>query len=167
MRIKNQNITESQHVTFSPDPITNLWIMLAQTKDLIAVARGLELQQYGISRVQSQVLSMLLTENRGLTIDEISNWILRTHQSTLNLINRMEQKGLIEKKKNSGEKKISVTISDEGRKLYEKVDYRSIYMIFSILNEDEQKILYSHLRKLRAEARHLLGLDYRPPFLSP
>ena len=79
----------------------------------------------------------------------------------------MQRKGLVKKVKKSGDDRAYVTLTDKGKNIYENtVTEYSINLIFDILSDEEQKRLTSLLTKLQAKARTLLGLDYKPPFLS-
>lgn len=143
----------------------SLWVLLDQTRDLVAKARELELAHYRLTRAQAAILYILLFENRGLTIAEISNWNMREPNSVLSLINRMEKTGLIKKTKNADQNKIIIEVTEAGRKLYKSVSSQSVEMIFSALSDEEKLQLKNCLIKVRAKSRELLGMDFRPPFL--
>jgi DNA-binding MarR family transcriptional regulator len=147
------------------DPDLNLWVLLDQSRDVIAKARELELDHYKLSRVQVTVLFILLMENRGMTIGEICNWNVREPNSVLSLINRMEKIGLVKKVRDADDDKVRIFITEKGRKLYTNASRLSIEMIFSVLSQEEKQQLNSSLRKLRSKARELLGIDFKPPFL--
>ena len=108
---------------------------------------------------------MLMKHNKGVTLAEISRWIMRELHSVSSLINRMDKLGLVKKTKGPEANKISVILTDKGRKLYSHTTNQSITMIFSTLSPEEKKQFQSHLKKLRIKARDLLGMDYKPPFL--
>ena len=167
MRISKKIDENQKKKTVLPldNPNLKLWVLLDQTRDIISKARELELVQYKLSRVQAAVLFILLIENRGLTINEISNWNVREPNSVLSLVNRMEKIGLVKKIRDAEDDKIKIVATEKGRKLYTGASRLSIEMIFSILSKEEKKQLNSSLRKLRSKARELLGIDYKPPFL--
>jgi len=150
-------------------PITDsdfdIWVLLDQTRDVISKARELELDQYKITRVQATVLFMLMNNNEGVTLTEISKWTLREPHSVSSLINRMEKTGLVKKIKGPEAQKTNVVLTNKGRDLYSRTTQQSISMIFSSLSSEEKIQLTSHLKKLRIKARNLLGIDYKPPFL--
>ena len=147
------------------DPNLKLWVLLDQTRDVIAKARELELDYYKLSRVQVAVLFILLAENRGVTIGEICNWNVREPNSVLSLVNRMEKIGLVKKIRDADDDKIRIVIAEKGKKSYTSASRVSIEMIFSVLSEEEKQQLNTSLRKLRSKARELLGIDFIPPFL--
>ncbi len=148
------------------DPDMDLWVLLDRTRDVISKAREVELNQYKISRVQSTVLYALLSENRGLTINELSKWNVREPNSVLSLVNRMQKNGLVKKIRNTDNDLINIIVTEKGRKLYMNATRLSIKTTFSILSEEEKQQLYSYLIKLRRQGRELLGMDYKPPIYT-
>lgn len=167
MRTPKQASKNQKKKVVSPldDPNMNLWVLLDQTRDIVSKARGLELDQYKLSRVQASVLFILLSEDRGMTIAEISNWNVREPNSVLSLVNRMEKLGLVKKIRGTGDDKVKIVLTEKGRKSYTNASRLSIEMIFSVLSEEERQQLNSCLKKLRGKGRELLGIDFKPPFL--
>jgi len=156
---KSNKVTPKTNLDF------DIWVLLDQTRDIISKARELELDQYKLTRVQATVLFMLINHDRGVTLAEISKWILREPHSVSSLINRMEKTGLVKKIKSLEAPKINVVLTDKGRELYSNASQQSIDMIFSSLSSEEKLRFKSELKKLRDKARNLLGMDYKPPFL--
>ncbi len=153
------------------DPVTDdnfeLWVLLDQTEEVISRARDLELDQYKLTQIQAKVLFMLTNQdnNGGMTLAEISKWLLREPHSVLSLINRMEKIGLVRRVKGPGDNKMRILLTDKARELYSQTTRRAISMIFSALSQEDKKQFQSYLKKLRNKARSLLGMDYKPPFL--
>ena len=147
------------------DPDLNLWVLLDRTRDVMSKAREMELDQYKLSRVHTTVLYPLLSESRGMTIAEISNWSLREPNSVLSLVNRMEKNGLVKKIRNADSDKVKIILTEKGRKVYTNAARFSVKMILSVLSEEEKRQLHSCLEKVRSKGRELLGVDYKPPFL--
>ena len=168
MKSTKRSNTKQRTKQVSPghDPNMTLWVLLDQSRDLVAKARDLELNHFDLTMAQAASLFILLSNNegRGLTINEISNWNGREPNSVLNLINRMEKNGLVKKTRDPGEAKAIISITEKGRELYSSATRLSIEMIFSVLSEEEKQQLNSCLKKVRSKARELLGLDYKPPF---
>ena len=155
---------EKNSISPPGDPNFQLWVLLDQTRDLVAKSREYELKRYKLSRVQASVLYILLRENRGITIAEIANWNIREPHSVLSLINRMEKIGLVKKVRDEDDDKVKITLTDKGREVYLSAPKLSMQMIFSALSEKEKKQLKSILEKVRVHTRELLGIDYSPPF---
>jgi DNA-binding MarR family transcriptional regulator len=162
-----QNDIENIRMSKKNDPGINLYILLDQTNSIVTNAVELELKRLQMTQPQVKVLTMLSREDRPVTLDELANWTLKEYNSVSTLINRMEKKGLVEKIKKAGELKTYVVLTEKGNVLYHKqVTERSIHLIFEKLTTTEQQQLYYLLKKARDTTRDLLGLDYRPPFLS-
>lgn len=143
----------------------SLWVLLDQTGDLVAKARELELRHFKLTRAQAAILYILIFEDKGLTISEISNWNMREPNSVLSLVNRMEGRGLLKKTRAPGRDKIVINITEAGSKLYKALTRQSIEMIFSALTEEEKQQFKTCLFKVRGKSRELLGMDFKPPFL--
>jgi DNA-binding MarR family transcriptional regulator len=162
-----QNEIENIRTAKKNDPEINLYILLDQTNCIVTNAVDLELKRLQMTQPQVRVLTMLSREDRPVTLDELANWTLKEFNSVSTLINRMEKKGLVKKIKKEGELKTYVVLTEKGNNLYHKqVTERSLHLIFEKLTKQEQQQLNQLLKKVRDTTRDILGLDYRPPFLS-
>ena len=159
------NVNLSREETLNHDSEFNIWVLFSQTCDTISRARKIELAQYRITSIQASVLFMLLLKGNGVTISEISKWILREPHSVLTLINRMANNGLVQKVKETSDTKVRIILTEKGRQLYTRTTRRSISLSFSVLSDDEKRQLQPILKKLRAKTRKLLGWNYKAPFL--
>lgn len=167
MTTKSNKKTRSKSEMPIIDDNFGLWVLFDQTEEVISKARDMELDQYKLTQVQAKVLFMLTNQgdNGGMTLSEISKWLLREPHSVLSLVNRMEKIGLVKRIKRAGDDKIRVFLTDKARELYSQTTRRSISMIFSTLSQKDKQLLQSCLKQLRDKARNLLGMDYKPPFL--
>jgi DNA-binding MarR family transcriptional regulator len=149
------------------DTEINLAILFDHAFSLMTNAIDMELKQFNTNQSQIRVLSMLSRENRPVTIDELSNWCLKGFNSVSTLINRMEQKGLVKKTKKNGDLKTYITLTDKGSILYHlQVTEHSIHLIVNKLSPVEKQQFEVILKKIRDNSRDILGLDFKPPFLS-
>ena len=149
------------------DPEINLYILLDQTDGIITNAVELELKQVQMTQPQVRVLTMLSREDRPVTLEELANWTFKEFNSVSTLINRMEKKDLVKKIKREGDLKTYVALTAKGSDLYHRrVTERSIHLIFEKLSGDEKTQFEAILIKLRTTTRELLGLDFKPSFLS-
>lgn len=149
------------------DPRIILYGLLDSTRETIFKAVELELGQYHMSAPQVKIMHMLAQGNGAMTLSELANGTVRELNSMSTLIGRMQSKGLVKKVKKAGEDKAYVTLTDKGKDMYENtVTERSIYLIFDALSDEEKRKLGALLQKLQSQARSLLGLDYKPPFLA-
>jgi len=151
----------------SSDPFFKLFVLYILTGDTITNAAEIELAQYKINFPQARILFMLHQENRPVTIQELSQWVLRELNSVSTLINRMESAGLVKKTKIPGDKKAYITLTEKGADLFNsQITSKAPDMIFSSLTENERKDLEACLKKLLKKARNVLGMDFKPPFLQ-
>ncbi len=149
------------------DPDINLFIKLDATCSLMTNAIELELKHLRVTQAQVRVLAMLSRQNRPVTLEELADWCLKEFNSVSTLINRMEKNGLVQKIKTGEDLKTRVILTDKGNVLYHlQITERSIHLIFERLSDGEKKQLDATLEKIRLTVRDLLGMDFKPPFLT-
>lgn len=167
MRKQNRKNPAGHTISLKDDHRIALFIMLDRTRDIVVHAVELELKQYDINSSQAKLLSILFQENREMTLHELSQWVIRKLNSVSNLVNKLENRGLVKKLKRSGKEKTLVTLTEKGRKFFnEEVTEHSIHLIFDSLSPEEREQLSALLEKVQNKTRDLLGIDYKPPFLS-
>ncbi len=144
-----------------------LYGLFDNTKELISKAVEMELGQYQMSVPQVKILDTLVRSNGELSLGQLSDGTVKELNSVSALVTRMTKKGLVRKFRKPGDGKIYVAITENGQEVYENtVTEKSIHLIFDALSKTEEHQLQALLRKLHQQARTLLGLDYKPPFLS-
>jgi DNA-binding MarR family transcriptional regulator len=143
----------------------NLFVIFDQTRDTLIRAVELELRQSETNFAQARILYVLTQKKNGMTQGDLSKWLLRNLNTVSTLITKMEKEGLVKKTKNKEDGKVYVTLTQKGCEEWDEVSDRAIFLTFSVLSEKEKKQLQVLLKKLRAEARNILGLDFKPPFL--
>ncbi len=149
------------------DSKLDLIVLLDQVRYMATRARENELRTYGLTLIQASVLRLLRNAPEGKSLQEISGIVTRETNSVSSLISRMQDKGLVMKKRTRQGNGIRVLITDKGRDVYnESVDRTLLSMLLSALSDQEQKDLYESLYKLKVKATELLEAQYRPPFLS-
>ena len=149
------------------DPDINLLILFDRTWLLIDDAVKSELKHLRMTRPQVAVLAELSRQDRPLTLYELAKSTKKKFNSVSVLVNRMEKKELVRKIKNGNDLKTYVVLTKKGSILYHnKVTEQSVHMIFGKLTDKEKKSLISILNKLSDATSDLLGLNYKPPFLS-
>ncbi len=156
---RNNEIFKLDHYT------RNLFVLFDQTRDTLINAVELEFKHSKTNFAQSRILYVLSQQKRGMTITDISKWLLRNLNSASTLINKMEKRGLVKKTKNKEDGKVYIKLTQKGSELWDQVNERAIFLTFSALSEDEKEQFKVLLRKLRAKVRDILGLDFKPPFL--
>lgn len=164
--MSEHNDEDSLIASKTDNNVINLSVLLIQTVDTITKAIELELNQYKISFPEARILFMLVKENKAVTFNEISEWVLRELNSVSVLVTKMEAAGLVEKIRKPGDKKTYVLLTEKGADLYNnKITEKAQHMIFTILTDDQRQQFEGLLKILRNRARNLLGMDYKPPFL--
>ncbi len=131
-----------------------IWALLNQAKDTLFKVRGNELNQYGISATESQVLFTINDLGGRTTPAAISRRVYREHNTVTALLGRMEKKGLISKVRDQERKNIwRIDMTEKGKGvLRQSAKMESIHMVISILSDDELKQLETYLRKIRDNA---------------
>jgi len=143
-----------------------LWGLLEHSNSLISRARELELAQYGITMEQMAVMHALLISDGSATIEEIAAIIVRQHNSVSTLVDRMCKINLVEKEKKPRQKKYTVRITDNARKIVSAIPRKSIEMFFADLAPEEKDQLATYLEKLITTGHEVLGHNHNLPFLS-
>ncbi len=147
------------------DRTRNLFVLFDQTRDTLIHAIELELAQSKMNYPQARVLYILTRDPSGMTQVQMSKWLSRNLNSVSTLINKMVKKGLVKKLRNKDDGKIYVIATEKGAEYWNHVPERALQLAFSAMTDEEKEQLRNLLKKLRAEVRGLLGLDYKPPFM--
>jgi DNA-binding MarR family transcriptional regulator len=143
----------------------NLFVLFDQTRDTLIRAVELELKQSKTNFAQCHIFYVLTQEKNGMTQGDLSKWLLRNLNTVSTLINKMEKEGVVKKTKNKEDGKVYITLTQKGSEVWDESSERAIFLTFSALSEEEKEKFKVLLEKLRAEARNILGLDFKPPFL--
>jgi len=141
-----------------------LWILLAQTRDLMYKARRQELTKHNISPRQSAALFIVQSLGEEATPVEIARHLVREHHSVTELLSRMEKDGLLRKVKDLDKKgRVKIVLTEKGQQTYhESLKRDSIREIMSCLSEEERHQLQSALRKIRNKALKIVLLKELP-----
>jgi DNA-binding MarR family transcriptional regulator len=143
-----------------------IWGLYVRVERLVSRARKIELAKCGITPEQSHVLHILEDYGGASTMNEIASISMVHHNAVSTLISRMEKLQLVKKCRLNDPKQYQVSITEKGHEIFTKMPKVSIEMAFSDLSEAEKKALVKCLSKLENRGRHMLGIDYRPPFLE-
>jgi DNA-binding MarR family transcriptional regulator len=161
-----KNTRNKKIKNFKLDTYTrSLFVLFDQTRDTLIHAVELELKQSETSFAQCHILYVLAQKKNGMTQGDLSKWLLRNLNTVSTLINKMEKEGLVKKTKNKEDGKVYITLTQKGSEAWDEVSERAIFLTFSALSEKEKEQFKVLLEKLRTEARNILGLDFKPPFL--
>jgi DNA-binding MarR family transcriptional regulator len=138
-----------------------LWILLSDTRDAIWWVREKDLAPYNISAIQGTIFYVLESMNENeATPSEISRRVSRKHHTVSELLNRMEKAGLVKTTRVKNKKKVTVSMTDKGRDIYDQSKKRqSIHKIVSSLSEEEYQQTVKCLRKLKDAALNTTSLN--------
>jgi DNA-binding MarR family transcriptional regulator len=143
------------------DEYQDLYLLFARARYLTFRAREKELQRYGLTPEQAQVLFLAQALGNKATPAEISRMLLRQPHTVSAMVNRMKANGLIKKVKDLDRKNlIRVTLTEKGVEAYKLTTKRGpIRRILGELNEEERKVFHQYLERIMYKAREELGMD--------
>ncbi len=117
------------------------------------IEKGLE--QEGLDNLcasHGTILSALFSENRALSMKEISKMICRNKSTTSQLIDKLVMGGYVEKTRSENDGRISyVVLTDKGRKIqpaFESISENLIEKAYENFSDEETKELLRLLKKL-------------------
>lgn len=148
--------------------IYELWSILMQARAAAYKVRKKELLEHGLTPEQAGVLIALhFQKDEIITPARLAKLYVREPQSISIILKRMEQKGLIELKKDLERKNmIRITMTKAGEKVM-RIAYKAeeIGRVTSGLSEDELNQLAHLLLKVRdTSLRELAELKFEPIF---
>ena len=147
------------------DLLFELCVLLTKAGDATVKAREKELERYGLTVPKDAVLRIIHVLGEKASPAEISRWMIREDHSVSEILNRMEEDGLVRKSKISGQKKgIRVTLTERGEQLHRAVSVNTniTLSIFECLSAEEGKQLKNALNKVLTEALKQLELTRKP-----
>lgn len=140
--------------SWETDQEHTIWMLLYQTRDTMLRVRDGELSNRELTAVEAGALHVINVIGDKATPAMISKVILRQHHSVTALLKRMENKGLITRRRSSNRRNTwIISLSEKGKKAYEKSNVgNSLYEMMSVLSNDEKNQLKGILTKLRNKA---------------
>jgi DNA-binding MarR family transcriptional regulator len=155
------DFTERNKFFSDGDEFQDLYLLFARARYLTFRARERELQRYGLTPEQSQVLFVTQALKNKATPAAISRLLLRQPHTVSAIIDRMAKKGLIKKSKDLERKNmVRVTVTEKGKEAYEVTTKRGpIHRILSALDKEERQQFRQYLEKVMVKAREELGMD--------
>jgi DNA-binding MarR family transcriptional regulator len=124
------------------------WLRLARVFQKVERVSGEHLRGWELSVAQCDVLAHV-GASEGMTQQELADSLLVTKGNVCQLLDRMEDRGLISRRQEGRANRLFLT--DEGRRLFGKVVPAHEAIIserFSVLSPKEQEQLHEVLRKL-------------------
>ena len=137
-----------------------LWLLLNRTRSSIFKLRHKKVGQYLPPNQAAALITVWQLDGRA-TLLEVSRQLYLEPNSVSELVDRMEKKGLISKRKDPDKRNVvRLTITEAGQRLCEKVIGEELIQdLISSLNEKEQKQLWSLLRKVYQASLKELGAE--------
>jgi DNA-binding MarR family transcriptional regulator len=124
------------------------WLRLMRVFQKVDRASAEHLRAWGLSVAQFDVLAHV-GAGEGIKQQEVADSLLVTKGNVCQLLDRMEARGLIVRRREGRTNRLFLT--DAGRQLYDEVVPSQEEMVagrFAALSEEEQAQLYELLRKL-------------------
>ena len=152
-KLKNNNTERSGQG--KKDDITlheeyEFFILMNQVIEGMIKARVNELRPFGISPIQSGVLYVLKEAKRSLAPIQLARQLLRDPGSIHQLLDRMENNGLIRRKRDVEKKRnVQVEMTKQGEEIHRSQQNEVLPRILGRLSTEERKQLWEILKKLR------------------
>jgi DNA-binding MarR family transcriptional regulator len=124
------------------------WLRLLRVAQRGEQDLGLQLRRWGLNNSQFDVMAHV-GANEGIVQQELADSLLVTKGNVAQLLGRMEERGLIERRPEGRTNRLFLT--DEGRELFDEVVPAHETLIverLSVLSKEEQRRLLDLLRKL-------------------
>jgi MarR family transcriptional regulator, organic hydroperoxide resistance regulator len=133
----------------------DLYLLFSRARYLVFRAREKELQKYGMTPEQSQVMFIAQGLNGQVTPAELARLYLLKRHTVSSMVARMEKLGYVKRVKDLKRKNmIRVTVTEKGEKVYQKTVKREpIHRIMGVLNEKDRVHFIKCLRKITVQAR--------------
>ena len=126
------------------------FILMNQVMEGMVKARVTELRPFGISPIQSGVLYVLKEAKRSLAPIKLARQLLRDPGSIHQLLDRMENNGLIRRIRDSEKKRsVQVEMTKQGEEIHRSQKNEVLPRILGRLSTEERKQLWAILKKLR------------------
>jgi DNA-binding MarR family transcriptional regulator len=124
------------------------------------------LERRTITIEQLDVMFFIEQYPDGVTIDELSIWCFRHKDSVLQLMKRMENKGLICRKKQPHQKRVFFHLTSDGKhelQTYGLIGSEGIKQLRQEFSEEEIEKLKDYLKRIRDIYLKRLGLQITTP----
>jgi MarR family transcriptional regulator, 2-MHQ and catechol-resistance regulon repressor len=129
-------------------PSVLAWVRLLRVSQKVERDLAGQLRLWGLNNAQFDVLAHVGAAE-GITQQELADSLLVTKGNVAQLLDRMEKRGLIERRSQGRTNRLFLT--DEGRRTFGEVVPAHEALIddrLSVLSEEEQRQLFELLRKL-------------------
>ena len=141
------------------DPDFQLFGLIIEATDAMHKARQRELNEHGIHMSWSAILLTVKALGDRATPIAIGKWLLRERHTVSELLDKMENDGLVEKIRDLDRKnRVRVVLTQKGLETYEKSRAGTVFPnVVAAITKPEREHLKTCLRLLRAESLKFLG----------
>jgi DNA-binding MarR family transcriptional regulator len=144
-------------------------IRFAVLAEIVLLANKLQVvMNLGINDITfKQWLPMIMIDKFEFppTLNELSQCCGITHQSTKQLVNKLEEKGYVSIEQNPNDKReLHISLTDKSRKWSEqnaKMNHDFVYELFSCLTQDEVNMYFEAQHKLLTKLKKI-GEEFKP-----
>ena len=148
------------------DEYYHLWLLLSQTRSAIFKVRHKKVGQYLPPNQAAALVSIWALEGR-ITPAALSRRLFLEPHTVSELINRMQQKGLVTKEKDRKKGNVvRISITEKGREVCKQAMGQDlIHYFLSLLSEEQRQQLRQSLMILYTEALKELGIEGEVPLI--
>jgi DNA-binding MarR family transcriptional regulator len=138
-----------------------LWVAIDAVYHNLMRGREQEFAEVKIKPMHAVVIAVIKNGSGALSPAQISRRIFREPNSTSQLISRMEEKGLVKRKRENGSKRrFTVELTEKGENVYKiTVQRKSFIRTISRLTSFQRAKLFTLLQDLWKSSQIELGLD--------
>jgi DNA-binding MarR family transcriptional regulator len=142
-RRKQETVTHAEEYDF--------FLLMSQVVEGMVKVRENELKPYGITPMQVGLMYVVKASKSALSPSQIARRLLRRRPSVHQLLDRMEDQGLVKRIKDvKGKREVKVILTKKGEETYRQLPQRqAIPRILGQLSTEERKQLRAVLEKLR------------------
>jgi DNA-binding MarR family transcriptional regulator len=154
--IRAKNLKKN-HYTQRETELGSLIVCTSILMDRILVRKMMSLTPQGPTQIAQGGLLHAIYDGKEYSIHEIMQITHKERSSITRLIGRMVENGYIVRRTISGSRKIFISITEKGKKVFypESMD-KQFYNIFGTLNEEEKSVLERSLLKVLEQELALL-----------
>lgn len=130
-------------------------INILKTERIMRMVYDKLFEKYNISEPKFFVIMLLSNNPSGISFSELGKTMMVSRANMTTLIGRMEKENLVERQKNTSDKRsVKAYLTEEGQQLFDEIKY--LHKEFSermtkALSEDEKNILNDLLKKIQQD----------------
>ena len=148
-------------------PYLNSWTLMSEAFEASYKAVESELERYGATLAQLNMLLVLDHCEGPLTPGQIASYVFREQHSVSAQLSRMWRSGLVKKTRSKSDQRVvRIKITPKGKELLEKVKPAGLGLAQSILEscfaEKDLKQFDQYMKKVRDSALQKLGKQAKP-----